>query len=81
MTPAHKAELQDLIFTQKQLPAFGREIDRVDYSDGCKVWFTDGSWIICRFSGTEPLLRMAAESENRETALADIRCWKKFLNL
>ena len=81
MTPAHKACLQDLIFNRKQLPDFGREIDHIDYSDGCKVWFADGSWIICRFSGTEPLLRMAAESEDRETALADIRCWKKFLSL
>ena len=32
------------------------------WEDGCKVYFTDGSWVICRFSGTEPLLRVMVEA-------------------
>ena len=40
----------------------------VSREDGCKVYFQDGSWVICRFSGTEPLLRMAAEGGSMEEA-------------
>ena len=61
MTPARKADLRRRLFEEKRLPDFGREITRVSYDDGCKVYFADDSWVICRFSGTEPLLRIAAE--------------------
>ena len=30
--------------------------------------FTDGSWVITRFSGTEPLLRVFAEAGTTEQA-------------
>jgi phosphomannomutase len=54
---------------------------KVDRSDGVKLWFADGSWVICRFSGTEPLLRMAAEAENAERADALIAAWRTLLDL
>ena len=81
MTPEHKAALQDRIFNKLELPEFNKEIDHVNREDGCKVYFKDGSWIICRFSGTEPLLRFAAESEKQGEARAYIELWKKELGL
>ncbi|MGI6687204.1 MAG: hypothetical protein ACOX6Y_02370 [Christensenellales bacterium] len=36
--------------------------------DGCKVYFTNGSFVICRFSGTEPLLRFYAEAPEKAQA-------------
>lgn len=81
MTPARKEELKDRVFVRNELPDFGREIVRVDRSDGCKVWFRDDSWVICRFSGTEPLLRMAAEGEDAEGAKQYIRIWRESLGL
>ena len=81
MTPARKGELQALLFEQKQLPDFGAEITRVSREDGCKVCFSDGSWVICRFSGTEPLLRMAAEGNTRQQAQSYIRSWQTLLAL
>ena len=81
MKPARKTELQELLFVQEQLPDFGKEIDHVSRADGCKVFFKDGSWIICRFSGTEPLLRMAAEGETRAQALDYIHIWRNALDL
>ena len=56
-------------------------VDHISREDGCKVYFKDGSWVICRFSGTEPLLRMAAEAETKEKAEGYISTWKKFLSL
>ena len=74
--PQRKAELQHLIFDEGLIPEFDKKIDRIDRTDGCKVWFEDGSWCICRFSGTEPLLRFAAEALDREEALKSIAAWR-----
>ena len=35
--------------------------------DGCKVYL-DGGWVIVRFSGTEPRVRIFAEAETEEAA-------------
>lgn len=81
MTPARKQELQALVFERKQTPDFGAAVERINREDGCKVYFTDGSWVICRFSGTEPLLRMAAEGGTRQQAQGYIRLWRELLEL
>ena len=81
MTNARKKELQELLFEQKQVPEFPNTVERVNREDGCKVYFADGSWIICRFSGTEPLLRMAAEGETAQQAAEYIRIWREALGL
>jgi len=41
----------------------GRKIKSVDRTDGAKFAFEDGSWILLRLSGTEPLLRLYVEAE------------------
>ena len=80
-TPAHKQHLRQLIFVQKRLPVFPDRVAGISYEDGCKVTFEDGSWVICRFSGTEPLLRLAAEGNTQSQAQNHIQCWKAFLEL
>ncbi len=40
----------------------GRRVSRVDRTDGLKLIFADGSWLLLRLSGTEPLLRVYAEA-------------------
>lgn len=81
MPPARKRELQELIFVQEKMPEFEKEVERINREDGCKVYFADGSWVICRFSGTEPLLRMAAEGETSQQAQGYIRQWREMLEL
>ena len=80
MTNERKAELQHFLFEELRNPDFDG-VDHISREDGCKVYFKDGSWVICRFSGTEPLLRMAAEAETKEKAEGYINTWKKFLSL
>jgi phosphoglucomutase len=41
----------------------GRKIKSIDRTDGAKFAFDDGSWILLRLSGTEPLLRLYVEAE------------------
>ena len=37
---------------------------RLDRTDGSRFEFEDGSWLLFRFSGTEPLMRIYAESSS-----------------
>jgi phosphomannomutase len=38
----------------------------LDTNDGFKFWIADGSWLLVRFSGTEPLVRVYAEATTPE---------------
>ena len=66
------------LFDDKKLPDFSCEIKSVDYSDGVKVWFANGGWIIIRFSGTEPLLRIFCELPDKDEAVKINQTAKKF---
>jgi phosphomannomutase len=47
--------------------------DTLETNDGFKFWLDDGSWLLVRFSGTEPLIRVYAEAtsaEERDAILA-----------
>lgn len=79
--PEYKAVIEKIIFEDLKLPEFSAEVEKVSYEDGCKVYFKNGDFVICRFSGTEPLLRIFAESNNKETAADYITDFKKFLNI
>ncbi|OAJ96046.1 phosphoglucomutase/phosphomannomutase family protein [Vibrio bivalvicida] len=79
--PAQKELLYNRIYVAKQLPEFNFEIDKVSYEDGAKVYFKNGGWVIARFSGTEPLLRIFAEMADKETAEQVVLQVKEFLQL
>ena len=49
-------------------------------TDGCKVYF-DGGWIIVRFSGTEPRVRIFAEYNTIDNAKALVRKMAEFTGL
>jgi phosphoglucomutase len=42
----------------------GRKVVSIDRTDGAKFIFDDGSWMLLRLSGTEPLLRLYVEAES-----------------
>ncbi len=79
--PDYKSVVEKLILEDKKLPDFDKEIERISYDDGCKITFKDSSFVICRFSGTEPLLRIFAEAENEKIAKGYINAFKSFLNI
>ena len=80
MTPQRKAALQEQVFTRQEIPGFPEKIRSIQWSDGCKVLFEDGSWVICRFSGTEPLLRIAAEAATPDQAEGYLRAWQALVS-
>jgi phosphomannomutase len=40
----------------------------VSVDDGTKLYFAGDAWVLLRFSGTEPVLRIFAEAETPEKA-------------
>ena len=79
--PDYKSVIEKTVFAEKRLPDFDVKVTRVNYEDGCKVYFEDDSFVICRFSGTEPLLRIFAEAGNKKQAEKYITDFKEFLNI
>ena len=61
-SPEDKIRISKVIMDEKQVPVFDKNVKKISYMDGCKVFFDDDSYVICRFSGTEPVLRIMAEA-------------------
>ena len=56
-------------------------MDHVSYLDGSKVYFKNGGWVVGRFSGTEPLIRIFCEMPEEELAKVVCRIYEEFLDL
>ncbi len=78
---AEKERLVQLLFKDKKIPDFEYPVRHISYRDGLKVYFENGGWIIARFSGTEPLLRIFAEMSNEREAIQVSNAMKDFLTL
>ncbi|MDR3052032.1 MAG: phosphoglucomutase/phosphomannomutase family protein [Oscillospiraceae bacterium] len=76
-----KESLHDRLFIRREYPRFGQKIAQMRFEDGMKVYFANGGWIICRFSGTEPLLRIFCEMEDKAHAEKTLRTMTSFLGL
>ena len=72
LTVKSRAEIHEKLMEKKLLPDFGLPVSRVSYMDGCKVYFEEG-WIIARFSGTEPRVRIFAEMPTKARARELVR--------
>jgi phosphoglucomutase len=47
----------------------GRPVKSLDRTDGLKMEFVDGSWVLLRLSGTEPLMRVYTEAATLKESL------------
>lgn len=80
-THEKKAEMLKLLMEEKKLPELPYPVDHVSYLDGSKVYFENGGWVIARFSGTEPLLRIFCEMPKAEEAKEVTDLYERFLEL
>ena len=52
-----------------QYKSFGKyKVDHIEDLDGYKYFFENGDWMMIRASGTEPVLRLYAESSTKDSA-------------
>ena len=80
LTPESREEIARIILRDKRLPEFSRKVEKVSYMDGCKVYL-EGGWVIVRFSGTEPRVRIFAEAETEEEARETVKKMARFVGL
>jgi phosphomannomutase len=59
----------------------GIKVARLDTTDGNKYYLTDDSWLLIRFSGTEPLIRIYAEGHTTEQVQKLLDGGKKLLGV
>ena len=59
----------------------GIKVARINKADGFKYVLTDSSWLLIRFSGTEPLIRIYAEASNNEQVKKLIESGKEMLGV
>lgn len=57
----------------------GRRIERVDRTDGVKFLFENNAWMLMRPSGTEPMVRIYAESESTAETDDILSAGRKYL--
>lgn len=80
-TQEMKEQMHKLLMEDKQLPKLPFEVEKVSYLDGSKVYFKNGGWVVGRFSGTEPLIRVFCEMPNLEDAKKICDIYEDFLGL
>jgi phosphomannomutase/phosphoglucomutase len=56
-------------------------VTKVDTTDGFRLFFGDESWLLIRFSGTEPLVRIYAEAKSLQRARELLDEGKKLIGL
>ena len=78
--PERKPGILKTLMEDRLVPDFTASVVDVSYTDGCKVYFDNG-WIIARFSGTEPLLRIYCEMPDQEQAERACEEFRQFLAL
>jgi phosphoglucomutase len=62
-------KVQTIARLKTEFTAFlGRRVANLDRTDGLKIAFADGSWVLLRLSGTEPLMRVYTEAGTPQAA-------------
>ncbi|HUM68298.1 MAG TPA: phosphoglucomutase/phosphomannomutase family protein, partial [Chloroflexota bacterium] len=71
--PVEKKQMVQLLLDAAPAAIAGVAVDDVQTVDGVKYYLNDGSWLLIRPSGTEPVLRVYAEApdDGRVKALLD----------
>jgi phosphomannomutase len=63
---AERAVITDRLQHRRQKSLGGVEVVNVETADGFRFTLADGTWLLIRFSGTEPVLRIYTESDSPE---------------
>lgn len=66
LTPEVKDRLQKRLAAEAPDSIGGRRVTEVNRMDGVKYIFDDGSWLLLRMSGTEPVVRCYAETHSKK---------------
>ena len=68
--PVEKSEMVGMLLKAAPDQISNVDIERIETTDGVKYYMADGSWLLIRPSGTEPVLRVYAEAPNDQMVAA-----------
>ena len=74
-------QIKDLLFKKMLLPELNKSFDKIVRQDYLKVFYQNGDWVLIRFSGTEPVLRIFVECDSNIECQQEISLWQDFLKL
>jgi phosphoglucomutase len=72
LTPAVAAKLKEKL-AMEPIAIGGRRVEKINRMDGVKFIFENNAWMLMRPSGTEPLVRIYAESEDAKDRAGEAR--------
>ena len=78
LTPELMPVLQEKL-KEEPTSVGGRKVKSINRIDGLKIIFEDDSWLLVRPSGTEPLVRIYAESESAKDVEVLLEQGRKYL--
>lgn len=78
LTPEIAGKLKETLL-QEPTELAGRKIEKINRMDGVKFIFADQSWMLMRPSGTEPIVRIYAESESENDLKELLEQGRKYL--
>ena len=81
ITEKKKAEIQNKVFIEKQVPKFKRKLENIIYPDGAKFIFEKGYWCMIRFSGNENVVRLFTELEDDESCNKMFALLERFIGV
>lgn len=68
--PVAKAEMVEMLMKNAPSTIADVKVERIETTDGVKYYLADGSWLLIRPSGTEPVLRVYTEAPSDERVAA-----------
>ena len=68
--PITKKQMVDILLNSAPKAIAGVDLEDIQTTDGVKYYLADGSWLLIRPSGTEPVLRVYAEAPNDDRVAA-----------
>lgn len=78
---ARRVQILDSLNERQPTEIAGQRVDRVRTDDGIKYFLADGSWVLLRASGTEPLIRVYAEASDAEAVEARLQAMEELARL
>lgn len=78
LTPDVAAKLKDKL-AHEPTEIGGRKVEKIDRMDGVKFHFGNDAWMLMRPSGTEPMVRIYAESESQQDLEELLEQGRKYL--
>ena len=76
-----ETSIKTMLFRDGSLPKLNHKAKKIVVKDYVKIFYENDDWVLIRFSGTEPILRIFAEFETERDCFDEFLLWETFLKL